>query len=329
MAIEFWHFKLVGWRKFFSRLLLTLYTISCYQEILCDTDRSMSVFLQDKSMFSLLGQCAAYPSRSDQLLRVQMVDDNQSKSSNDGAVSGLIRQVWYRGKNNNCQCGCNELEGLLGKHRLAAVGSSHWIHMEYDSDEIHGRNIHWIPKLHHIHWSGKIVSQCDVHVCKSWSLYCMIYVEIIIFCGGKPPFYLKNQVIFYEAPRYGSHHFSLSFWNSSKQVKALLEKPKWVYELHQKQPLNDLVKEFARFFFCASIPLYFFHIYSTMIPIFFSLNFSNPGCGHSCYEQCHCLQNGFRETCGLQEIFCQVFYYLHVLSSWLCHLHILVLIYTF
>ncbi|XP_044490192.1 N-acetylglucosaminyl-phosphatidylinositol biosynthetic protein gpi1 isoform X2 [Mangifera indica] len=51
---------------------------------------------------------------------------------------------------------------------------------------------------------------------------------------------MSTYVIFYEAPRYGSHHFSLSFWNSSKQVKALLEKPKWVYELHQKQPLNDL-----------------------------------------------------------------------------------------
>lgn len=118
-------------------------------------------------MFSLLGHCAAYPSRNDQLLRVDMVDDNQSKSSNNGAVSGLSRKVRTRKKNNRCQCGCNKLDGLLEKHRLAAAGSSHWIHMVYDSHEIHGRHIHWIPKLHHIHWNGKIVSQCDVHVCKS------------------------------------------------------------------------------------------------------------------------------------------------------------------
>ncbi|XP_031258156.1 phosphatidylinositol N-acetylglucosaminyltransferase subunit GPI1 isoform X1 [Pistacia vera] len=183
---------------------------SLKQEILRDTNGSMSVFLQDKSMFSLLGQCAAYPSRNDQLLRVDMVNDNQSKSSNDGAVSQLNRKVRSREKNNGCECGCNKLDGLLEKHRLAAVRSSQWIHMVYDSHEIHGRNIHWIPKLHHMHWNGKILSQCDVHV------------------------------IFYEAPRYGSHHFSMSFWNSSKRVKALLKKPKWVYELHQKQPLNDL-----------------------------------------------------------------------------------------
>ncbi|KAK8577722.1 hypothetical protein V6N13_027988 [Hibiscus sabdariffa] len=70
------------------------------------------------------------------------------------------------------------------------------------------RGIHWVPKLHHLHWKREIVSQCDVHV------------------------------ILYEIPIYGSHHFSLRYWNSSEHGKASLKKPEWVEELRQKQPLN-------------------------------------------------------------------------------------------
>lgn len=43
-------------------------------------------------------------------------------------------------------------------------------------------------------------------------------------------------VILYDTPSYGGHHFSLHLWNSSEQVKADFKKPKWVDELHQKQP---------------------------------------------------------------------------------------------
>nr|POE97947.1 hypothetical protein CFP56_56702 [Quercus suber] len=47
-------------------------------------------------------------------------------------------------------------------------------------------------------------------------------------------------VILYDTPSYGGHHFSLHLWNSSEQVKADFKKPKWVDELHQKQPPVDL-----------------------------------------------------------------------------------------
>ncbi|KAF3957541.1 hypothetical protein CMV_017460 [Castanea mollissima] len=47
-------------------------------------------------------------------------------------------------------------------------------------------------------------------------------------------------VVLYDTPSYGGHHFSLHLWNSSEQVKADFKKPKWVDELHQKQPLVDL-----------------------------------------------------------------------------------------
>ncbi|KAL5760507.1 hypothetical protein ACOSP7_019015 [Xanthoceras sorbifolium] len=180
------------------------------KEILCETNGRMSLVLQDKSMFSLLGQCAAYPSGNSQLLKCKAEDDDQRKSCNHGTACSQNRQDNCRERNERQSCECHELNGSLKMHRQTAAESNHWIQMLCDSHEIYSSNIHWIPKLHHIHWSGKIVSQCDVHV------------------------------LIYDAPRYGAHHFSISFWNSSKQVKPLLKKPRWVDELHQKQPLNDL-----------------------------------------------------------------------------------------
>ena len=59
------------------------------------------------------------------------------------------------------------------------------------------------------------------------------------------------QLIFYESPTYGAHHFSLDVQNSFKQVKDPLRKPKWVDELHQTQPIFGMVKELLRFVFCA------------------------------------------------------------------------------
>ncbi|KAH9774471.1 N-acetylglucosaminyl transferase component family protein / Gpi1 family protein [Citrus sinensis] len=180
------------------------------KEILCDTNRSMSITLQDKSMFSLLGQCAACPSDNDQLFGIGVGDNDKKKYSTCHIACALNSEGMLRKRNRRYYCGCHKLDGLLEKHRQAATGSNHWIEMAYDPYEIHGRNIHCIPKLHHIHWNGRLVSQCDVHV------------------------------ILYETPTYGARHFSLSCWNSFKKVKIPLKEPKWIDELHQKQPLNDL-----------------------------------------------------------------------------------------
>ncbi|PQP97887.1 N-acetylglucosaminyl-phosphatidylinositol biosynthetic protein gpi1 isoform X2 [Prunus yedoensis var. nudiflora] len=107
-------------------------------------------------------------------------------------------------------CGCHNLNGSLEQCRQPFVGSSYWIQMLCDPQEQVGTEISWIPKLHHIHWNGQMVFPCDIHL------------------------------IFYETPAYGAHHFSLHPWNSFDQVNAPERKPKWVDELHQKQPLLDL-----------------------------------------------------------------------------------------
>ncbi|KAJ4711638.1 N-acetylglucosaminyl-phosphatidylinositol biosynthetic protein gpi1 [Melia azedarach] len=183
---------------------------SSLKDILVETNSSMSVILQDKSVFSLLGQFATCPSSNGQLFSVGMGDYDQRKFSTEGTGGAMNTKGMLRQKNKLCCCGCHKVDGLLEKHRKAAIGSNCWIQIVCDPREICGRNIRFIPKLHHIHWNGQIVSQCDVHI------------------------------ILYETPRYGAHHFSLSFWNSPEKVKTLIKKPKWIDELHQKQPLNYL-----------------------------------------------------------------------------------------
>lgn len=157
---------------------LTFYIISCHQEIICDTNGSMSVFLQDKSMFALLGQCAACPSSNDQLLRVDREDGFVKNSFLDGTACALDRQNMPKEIKGERSCGCHEVDCLLEKHRQATIGSSHWIQMVYNCHKNHGRKAQWIPKLHHIHWNEKVVSRCDVHVCKS----CLLHLCDSAFC---------------------------------------------------------------------------------------------------------------------------------------------------
>ncbi|KAL0714643.1 hypothetical protein Bca4012_021622 [Brassica carinata] len=95
--------------------------------------------------------------------------------------------------------GFHKVDGLLEDSV-----SSYWIHMVHDSSSERG------IRMHHIHWNGDVVSQCDVHV------------------------------IVYDTPVFGSHHFSLSFWNASPQTKAPLKKPSWVDDLHKRQPLIEM-----------------------------------------------------------------------------------------
>ncbi|XP_070668126.1 uncharacterized protein [Malus domestica] len=151
--------------------------IYCFQGILRDTNGRMPVLLQDKSMMCVLGQ-----------IFEDQIEEDQSHSS----------------------CGCHKLSGSVGPCRENFEGNGYWIRMLCDPQEHIGKDITWIPKLHHVHWNGKVVSRCDVHL------------------------------ILYETPTYGAHHFSLHPWNSFEQVSAPMRKPKWVDELHQKQPLLDL-----------------------------------------------------------------------------------------
>ncbi|TYI61586.1 hypothetical protein E1A91_D10G182800v1 [Gossypium mustelinum] len=81
---------------------------------------------------------------------------------------------------------------------------------------------------------------CTTHgvdgVCEcygQWSCGCLKFDGFLGQC---------RQVILYETPTYGAHHFSLRYWNSSEHGKASPKKPQWVDELQQKQPLNDMIK---------------------------------------------------------------------------------------
>lgn len=125
----------------------------------------MSVFLQEESEFSLLGQCVAHPNGNGQLLKVRKGNENKSRKKQNAKMQN--RQGMYRDRNEDWNCGCERECGLIGQHRRTAGESNHWIRMLCDSCEIYGGDIHWIPKLHHAHWNGKMLSQCDVHVCKS------------------------------------------------------------------------------------------------------------------------------------------------------------------
>ncbi|XP_065847210.1 uncharacterized protein [Euphorbia lathyris] len=167
------------------------------QEILRCIDGKMPVCLQDKSMFSILGQ--------GKMLNLGMQEGNREKSCTDGiSTVGNMQDVFgesYGGKS----CECDTLDGLVIPRCDASAKGDYWIQLVYYCHKDYGRDVCWLPKLDHIHWNGVIVTQFDVHV------------------------------IVYETPVYGSHHFSLNSW-SPEQFRAPSKKPKWVDELDSKQP---------------------------------------------------------------------------------------------
>ncbi|KAK8276149.1 hypothetical protein V6Z11_D10G181500 [Gossypium hirsutum] len=158
--------------------------------------------LQDKSKFSLLGQyeaCINYGQNG-------VEEDDLRKTCTTHGVDGVCECY------GQWSCRCLKFDGFLGQCRQVCMESKYWIKLAYESLRLQAWGIHWVPKLHHLHWKKEIVSQCDVHV------------------------------ILYETPTYGAHHFSLRYWNSSEHGKASPKKPQWVDELQQKQPLNDMIK---------------------------------------------------------------------------------------
>ncbi|VVB05967.1 unnamed protein product [Arabis nemorensis] len=155
------------------------------KDLLHETNEKMPSSLRDKATFTLLGRYGICLN----------ANGNSSKITSKARACGSLR----------CGC-CHKVDGLLEGFRTDSV-SSHWIHMVHDSSVMEFDSSF---RLHHIHWNGEIVSQCDVHV------------------------------ILYDTPVFGSHHFSLSFWNFSPQTKAPLKKPKWVDDLHKRQPLNEM-----------------------------------------------------------------------------------------
>lgn len=116
----------------------------------------MPIILQDKSTFSILGQCV--PDQSNSSLAAG-IEDNKWKFSN---------------------CGRLMLDGSLGHSCEASFGKSNWILLTFDSREQNDTGIHGIPKLHHIQWNGVAMLQYDVHVCKSWLLLLLAFPKFVM-----------------------------------------------------------------------------------------------------------------------------------------------------
>lgn len=126
----------------------------------------MPKFLQDKSTLSILGQHAVDLRRTGLFLSPGTIKD-QGNSSSCGNACLLNNRGTFRQSYEQWTCGCQKLDGSLEQCTQASMENSIWILLAYDSDEHIGEGMYLIPKLHHIHWNGKLVVQAHVHVCKS------------------------------------------------------------------------------------------------------------------------------------------------------------------
>ncbi|RXH92888.1 hypothetical protein DVH24_011912 [Malus domestica] len=91
---------------------------SSLQGILRNTNGRMPVLLQDKSMLCVVGQ-----------IFKDLIEEDHSHSSS---------------------CGCHELSGSVEQCRDDFEGKGYWIQMLCDPKEQVGKDIAWIPKLHHL-----------------------------------------------------------------------------------------------------------------------------------------------------------------------------------
>lgn len=230
--------------KFFNNIL-HCWNISINQGILQYTNDKMPVLLQDRSMLSILGHCAANFSSKGQLQRVGSEEDEQTKYSVHDNMYDKESGNIFRGNNSRWSCGCHKLDEISERFKRPSIENGTWIQLLFDSHQSFDRKICGIPKLHHIHWHGNIVSLGDVHVCKSWLQFTASFNSLVLLLCCLISFLLWIiQVVVYETPAFGSHHFSPSFRSSTRELKTPIKKPKWVTELQQNALQNDLVKLF-------------------------------------------------------------------------------------
>jgi phosphatidylinositol glycan class Q protein len=126
------------------------------QDVLRETNEKMPSTLRDKAAFTLLGR---YDISRNANGNVSKIIRDKDMSRKAGAY---VRPCKYSG----LSCGCHKVDGLLEDFRKDSV-RNYWIHMVHDSAEHRIMEFHSSSRLHHIHWNGDIVSQCDVHVCHS------------------------------------------------------------------------------------------------------------------------------------------------------------------
>jgi len=124
--------------------------------------------LEDKSKFCVLGLSVTDPTASNSL--VNETEFDKKKLSEYG--NALEEGTTYK-KNNCWNCHCFQLDCSLRKSSQYVLGKSNWVLLTFDSPEHNDLGLHRLPNVHHIHWNGQILSQFDVHVCKSLFLTCL------------------------------------------------------------------------------------------------------------------------------------------------------------
>lgn len=124
----------------------------------------MPLSLQDKCTFSLLGYCGGDLG----------CNGINAASENEKLLNLTNHQMYVHGTKNSSMwknvrhsCGCYEIDGFYKHVKLASEHNDSWIQLVCSSSEITDRKKQLIPELDHMHWNGEIVSQLDLHVCKS------------------------------------------------------------------------------------------------------------------------------------------------------------------
>lgn len=153
------------------------------QEILKSTNSNMPMPLKRTSTFCIIGHCAAHyrdmdmktvtNKQSDPFLEskrscgsiesvstkpIRYMDTNEiSKSTMSVAASEV--------ENHGClSCGCGTLDHSIEPYREALIRHGNWIQLLPKSQGILCKESRWVPRFHHMHQNGHIMSNCDVHV---------------------------------------------------------------------------------------------------------------------------------------------------------------------
>lgn len=229
-------------KKSVSLKFLTVMPLSIIQGILCQTNGMMPISLQDKCTFSLLGYCRADFSSN----------GIEAANERDGHTNTTNHHTFFCGTENSCvgknvglDCECCKVDGFLEHFGLASSQSESWVQLACISSTSTDRKLQMIPQFNHIHWNGEIVSKLDLHVCKSRLLLlriCSFYFISVLHRSIFPCFLIHIfQVIIYEIPKFGHHHYSLGSQSSTGQMRNPTKKPKWVEDLQQNSPFLDLV----------------------------------------------------------------------------------------
>lgn len=125
-------------------------------------------------MISVLGHCVA--DLNNDASKVGNVVKCSSASIPNGATFNSSSQ-----SKQNSNCGCDNMMEACG----IAIGSNMWIKLVHETCGESAAKKLMVPKVHHIHWDGQVVSPCIVHVCKSCQFHRVLLLKeylIVMTC---------------------------------------------------------------------------------------------------------------------------------------------------